>query len=383
MASPFVSLFGGTPFRLWIPPRARPPGVRQTRLALRNAARYGARMIFSFDAYVTAALFDRAGRAGFALGDGTVRFEAEGGFVTVEAHGGPMGGAVLAACVHPSGRGLVTGGDDGRVVWSRVEDDEVVATVLAEVKNKWIEHVTASAASGLIAFSAGKEAHVLDVADPAFRRVFTHDKTVSGVAFDPKGRRLACAGYGGVWLWWSKIAEQKPQLMKWAGSHGALSYSPDGKFLVSSMQDNQMHGWRLSDGKDMRMGGYPSKTKSLAFLDKGALLVTSGSYGAVVWPFAGANGPMGKEAAEIGFSRDSLVAQVAGVAGEPVIAAGHENGRIWVAHLRSGRIETPKAEKGAPITALSFDADGARLAWGDDSGEAGILTVPDVSVRQF
>jgi hypothetical protein len=33
-------------------------------------------MIYSFDAYVTAALFDKAGRAAFALGDGTVRFDA-------------------------------------------------------------------------------------------------------------------------------------------------------------------------------------------------------------------------------------------------------------------------------------------------------------------
>jgi hypothetical protein len=32
----------------------------------------------SFDAYVTTALFDRAGRAAFALGDGTVRFEDGG-----------------------------------------------------------------------------------------------------------------------------------------------------------------------------------------------------------------------------------------------------------------------------------------------------------------
>ena len=30
---------------------------------------------YTFDAYVTAALFDRDGRALFALGDGTVRFE--------------------------------------------------------------------------------------------------------------------------------------------------------------------------------------------------------------------------------------------------------------------------------------------------------------------
>lgn len=342
-------------------------------------------MIFSFDAFVTAALFDSAGRAAFALGDGTVRLQTEDGYVTVEAHGGgPMGGAVLSAVVHPSGHGLITGGDDGRVVWSRIEAGEVVASVLAEVKGKWIEHLAASPASGLIAFTAGREAHVRDSADPAFARVFVHEKTVSGLAFDPKGRRLATAAYGGVQLWWAKIAEQKPQILKWAGSHIAVTFSPDGKFLVSSMQENQLHGWRLSDGKDMRMGGYPAKIKSVAFFDKGNLMVTAGANGAVVWPFAGASGPMGKEAAEIGFSRDSLVVRVAGIDALPVSIAGQDNGKIWIAHMRNGRIETLKAEKGAAISALTVSPDGQRLAWGDEDGEAGVIAIPDISApRQF
>ena len=338
-------------------------------------ARYGAGMILSFDAYVTAALFDRAGRAGFALGDGTVRFVAEGGYVTVEAHQG----AVLAAVVHPSGLGLVTGGDDGRVVWSRVEGGELVSTLVAEIKGRWIEHVAASPASGLIAFTAGKDAHVRDVKDPAFTRCFTHEKTASGLAFDPKGRRLAVAGYGGVALWWAKIAEQKPQMLKWAGSHIAAAFSPDGKFLVSSMQENQLHGWRMSDSKDMRMGGYPAKIKSLAFFDKGSLMVTAGANGAVVWPFAGASGPMGKEAAEIGFSRDSMVVRVAGVEALPVAVAGQDDGKIWAAHMRTGRIETLKAEKGAAISALSVSPNGTQLVWGDEDGEAGLIAIPDLS----
>ena len=68
-------------------------------------------MPFAFAAYVTDARFDRSGGAVFALGDGTVRWE-DG--ATAEAHDG----AVLCAAAHPSGEGLITGGDDGRLMWS-------------------------------------------------------------------------------------------------------------------------------------------------------------------------------------------------------------------------------------------------------------------------
>ncbi len=108
-------------------------------------------------------------------------------------------------------------------------------------------------------------------------------------------------------------------------------------------------------------------------------MVTAGANGAVVWPFAGASGPMGKEAAEIGFSRDSMVVRVAGLDAQPVAFAGQDNGKIWAAHMRNGRIETLKAEKGAAISALSVSPDGQRLAWGDEDGEAGVINIPDIS----
>ena len=76
-------------------------------------------------------------------------------------------------------------------------------------------------------------------------------------------------------------------MLKWAGSHVAIVWSPDGKFLISGMQENALHGWRVADEKNMRMGGYPTKVKSLAFMAKGNLMATSGANGVVVWPFAG------------------------------------------------------------------------------------------------
>jgi WD40 repeat protein len=321
-------------------------------------------MPYAFNAYVTAALFDAAGHAAFALGDGTVRFDAG---ETVEAHDG----AVLAAAVHPSGQGLVTGGDDGRLVWSQPGE----ARELAKLPGRWIESVAGSAESKLIAFSAGREVHVRDAADPSFARVFAHEKSVADVTFDPKGRRIAAATYGGVALWYARIESQKPLLLKWAGSHLVSAFSPDGKFLISAMQDNQLHGWRVADEKNMRMGGYPAKVKSLAFLAKGQMLATSGSSGVVVWPFAGSTGPMGKQAAEIGFDESAMVVRVAAAPSLGWVAAGLDDGRVWACDLAGQKIIPLKAEKGAPVSALAMTPDAKRVAWGDEDGNAGVAEV--------
>ncbi len=317
---------------------------------------------FAFAAYVADARFDGAGQAWFALGDGTVRGQ---GVADRVAHKG----AVLCATVHPSGSGLLTGGDDGVVSWTRADGTQP----LFERPGRWIDALDASAATGVVAYACGREVHVRDVADQTFERVFRHERSVAALALDPKGRRLACATYGAVMLWYARIAEQKPQSLKWAGSHIGVAWSPDARFVVSSMQENALHGWRLSDGKDMRMGGYPAKVRSLAFLGRGRLMASSGAPAAVLWPFAGPDGPMGKEAVEVGFHEGSEVCRVAGTLGGSRLAGGRTDGSVWVAELAGQGVRELVPAGGGPVSALALSADGARLAYGDESGRAGVL----------
>lgn len=320
-------------------------------------------MSLSFDAFVTAALFDAGGEAVFALGDGHVRWV---GGAAQTPHDGP----VLAAVRHPTAEGVITGGDDGRLVWSRRDGTQL----LAEVKGRWVEAVDAQPGASLVAFSAGREARVIDVADAAFSRVFTHERSVADVALDARARRLAAATYGGAALWYARIAEQQPVMLRWAGSHIAVQFSPDGRFLLSSMQENALHGWRLADARDMRMGGYPAKVRSLAFLENGRMLATAGANGVVVWPFAGADGPMGKQAMEIGFDERALVTRVAAELGSARLAAGLGDGRVWACDVGSGKRGDVKAALGPPISALAVAGD--RIAWGDEEGGAGVLDFP-------
>ena len=321
-------------------------------------------MQISFHAYVASALFDRNG-AVFALGDGSVRFDTG---EVVQAHEG----VVLSAALHPDGDGIITGGDDGRLVWSRRSG----AVELCNIGGKWIDAVAASPQSGLIAVAAGRDLIVRDARDASFERRFRHDRTVADVAFDPKGRKIAVASYGGVLLWFARIAEQKPQMLKWPGAHTGVTFSPDGKFVLSAMQENALHGWRLSDAKDMRMAGYPGKIRSMVFIAKGALMATSGGPGVVIWPFAGANGPMGREAVEIDVDESALVVRCAGASGLPRLTWGRADGRVFSADLDVTGVHEIRAEKGAQITALAMSPDGKQVAYGDEDGEAGVVSLP-------
>ena len=324
-------------------------------------------------AHVVAVAWERAGWAA-ATAEGAVRFEAG---ATVTAHEG----AALCMALHPSGDGVVTGGDDGRLVWSRAGAG---AVELARTGGRWIDAVAAHSGSGLIAFAAGRDLHVRDAGDAAFSRRFAHERAVADVAFDPKGLRIAVATYGGARLWYARVAAQTPVALAWAGSHTGAWWSPDGRFLVTAMQENDLHGWRVADAKDMRMSGYPSKVRSAVFLSKGSLLATAGAAGAVIWPFAGAGGPMGKDAVEIGASeapqgaegaRPPLVVRVAGAPSGSVLVAARDDGRVWSADLRSPRRAVLKPAGAAPISALAVSPDGARAAWGDADGRAGALAL--------
>ncbi len=108
----------------------------------------------------------------------------------------------------------------------------------------------------------------------------------------PKGQRLALAHYNGATLWYPNVAGE-PQKLEWKGSHLGITVSADQRFVVTTMQEPQLHGWRLEDGQHMRMSGYPGKVRSFAWTQGGKFLATSGASEAILWPFSGKNGPMG------------------------------------------------------------------------------------------
>lgn len=316
-------------------------------------------------AHVTAVAF-LGDVAFFALGDGTVlRVDGEDE-KRLDAH--PNGSVLLAAC---NGRRMVTGGDDGRVV-------EILADgrldVLAESSGGWIDAL-ALGHDGALAWSSGKAVTARD--SRGWTASIESHSAVRGLAFAPKGFQLAIAHYGGATLWFPR-AVAKPKLLEWKGSHIDVTWSPDARFVVTTLQENALHGWRVADSAHMRMTGYPSKTRSMSWSSDGDWLATSGADAAICWPFKTKDGPMGKPPKEMAV-RPSKVSRVVFHPRAPVLAVGYDDGCILMARTSDpGELLARKPGEGGPITALAWDGEGKRLAFGTDDGTAGVLTLPKV-----
>ena len=324
-----------------------PSVVDRTRLVASGAPIVGAHML------------DRT--AVFVLGEQELLFvAAEGEERRVLVHGGGILNSTLAV-----GR-ILTGGDDGKVVATDARgESEIIAS---DPKQRWIDHVAAGR-DGAVAWSAGK---CVFVRDPKGKeKTIGVASTVGGLSFAPKGLRLAIAHYNGVTLWFPN-AQAKPEALEWKGSHLAASFSPDGRFLVTAMQEPTLHGWRLADAKHMRMSGYSARVRSLDWTSDGKWLASGGSEQLILWPFQSKDGPMGKTPSMFA----AFQVRVETVACHPrrdAVAVGYADGTLLLVRIDDGAEVLAKKPGGGAVSALAWNSTGTLLAWGTEEGEAGVI----------
>ncbi|QWG22815.1 WD40 repeat domain-containing protein [Bradyrhizobium sediminis] len=276
------------------------------------------------------------------------------------------GGGIL--CAASDGARIVMGGDDGKLV--ALDGKGEVKLLATDARRRWIDNVAVHP-DGAFAWSAGKTAFVRS--GRGEDKSLDAPSTVGGLAFAPKGLRLAVAHYNGVTLWFPNMAA-KPDVLEWAGSHLGVVFSPDNKFLVTAMHEPALHGWRLADVRHMRMTGYPGRVRSMSWSAGGKALATSGADTVILWPFGSKDGPMGKEPAMLA----PLKARVSMVACHPkqdILAAGYSDGTILMVRLEDGAEILVRKNGGAQVAALAWNAKGTQLAFAAEDGEAGLLAL--------
>jgi WD40 repeat protein len=297
----------------------------------------------------------------FVLSEEALQFAEPSGEVRrMDIHAG----AILATA--SDGERIVSGGDDGKVVTTDLGSSRVLAT---DPKHRWIDHV-ALGPDGAVAWSAGKTAY----AQAKTLREFEAPSTVGGLSFLPKGFRLAIAHYNGATLWFPNAPQSKPEQFEWKGSHLGVTVSPDGRFLVTTMQEPMLHGWRIADRKHMRMSGYAARVTSLGWTVGGRWLATSGSNQIILWPFQTKDGPMGKQPRLLA-PAEQRVNVVACHPKQDIVAAGYEDGMVLLVRVEDGAEILAKKPGESPVTALAWSHDGTLFAFGTESGGAGIINL--------
>ena len=330
--------------------RTRELGIGETEIEKRG-------LKLNFDApLTTVASIDDAVGAGF--GDGSLTFFRPGlAPVTHKIHEG------VILCMAKHKNGLISGGDDGRFLAIKQNGD---ITEIAVFGTKWVDCVAAS--DEIVACSSGSDVHLFEHGK-SDGKVFKRLSTVGGFAFDKKGQRLAVAHYEGVTIWERSKRRWKSTRLFWKGSHGNVSFSPDGKYIVTTMQENSVHGWRLRDKGDLAMSGYPAKVKSLDWVGDTPFLATSGADEAICWPFDGKFGPMERSPVCVAHNRKKLATFVRGLPGEEAVFAGFQDGAVLLAKLdEEKKAIAIRGSTNAEVSGIAVSNCGSHILIGDIAG---------------
>jgi WD40 repeat protein len=311
------------------------------------------------ESYCLAALFIGE-TAAFALADGSLH-RCDGSTHATSVHDG-----LLAAVPTRDGKAVATGGEDGRVC---KVDMQGTVVQLAHVARKWITTVAAGP-DNTLAFASGRAVWLLDAQGTA--RTFEHKSAAEGVEFSPDGSRLAVARYNAVSLHPVAGAGAAVEL-EWKAMNTGVTFSPDGRFVVARMRESGLHGWRLSDAQHMRMLGYAAGVSSWSWGAGGNWLATSGAPAAILWPFEGEDGPMGRSPLELGEREASIVSAVAFHPFRRHLAIGYADGVIQTAEVDEPCDVVVRSGGRGSITSLGWNSTGARLAFGSEQGECGVL----------
>lgn len=200
---------------------------------------------------------------------------------------------------------LATGGQDGGVrFWDAATGAQ---TAEAKLGNAWVEHLVAASvgsplagagsdasklAGPLLFATAGKKLVALKTDGSVAHAYPESSKTISALAMGPSSH-LASACFGQVRVF-DAVTFAPAKEYAYGNALLALTWSPDGRWLVAGCHDNAVHLWAPAEDLELHMSGYETKLRELSFSHDSKWLATGGGRDACVWDCSGP-GPEGRE----------------------------------------------------------------------------------------
>src|SRR5258708_5373760 len=293
---------------------------------------------------------------------GITLYDAATGAVRHSLPGHDDGANCLAWSPMVSSQLLATGGQDGFVrLW-----DASTGKQTAEVKlgNAWVEHLAWQLAGGLLFAAAGKKLVALKPDGSVAHTFPDAPKTISALASSPSGAACAAAYFGGVCLWdTATFAAQKE--LPCGNAILALTWSPDGRWLVAGCHDNAVHLWVPAEDLELHMSGYETKLKELSFSRDSKWLAPRGRKDGSVWDCAGA-GPENREPLLLPHQARVCAVAFQHQHGLLATAAGDGEFCLWAPTRKNPLVAEVKLP--AAATKFAWRADDSLLAVGSGKG---------------
>jgi len=275
---------------------------------------------------------------------------------------------------------LASGGQDGKVrFW-----DALIGCQTSEMESgpgAWVERVQwrpiapNSRAhvpnSNLLAAAAGRKLLLMNT-DGAIAHVFPDaPKTLSALAWHPRGGAIAAAYFGGVVLWDANDYQVQRQFA-YGGAIETLVWSPDGRWLVAGAQDKAVHLWIPDEDQEFHMSGYETKVREVSFSADSRWLATGGARDACVWDCSGA-GPEGRE--PLALPHPDRVCAVAFQQAHGLLATAANDGDVGLWSITHGGSRVATVKLTAPASNLVWSPDDTLLAIGSQKGGVLVLQV--------
>lgn len=328
----------------------------------------------SSDGYLLAAV----GQKGTVL-----LFDAESGELLKSFQGHePDKGDVWGVAFHPDNKWLVTGGEDGQIIFWDLSDRKKILRCSTEEVHRWSApaevYGLALSPDGNLLASGGTDKNIITIWDVNTGDVLQilkgHEGNVFGLGFSPDGERLASASYDKTAIIWNLETGEPLHILKGhLDKVVRVAFHPNGGILATSSLDKSVRLWDVESGEAIDiLNGHGSKIFGLAFFDSGRRLV-SASHDRTLRIWDTDSGVMLKVLQ--GHIEESL-----GVtATDDYILSASKDGTLqrWDIYSETGEsmelIDMPYRPYSVAIA-----PDGSKVAVGFDNGRMGLYALPDV-----
>jgi WD40 repeat protein len=278
---------------------------------------------------------------------------------------------VRALAFSPDGERLISGSEDGQVILWKMADGLVR---VATLPHRGAVPAVAFSRDGrsLLTGSADGTARLWDTRSGSpLCGPLAHPGGVRAVALRPDGQLLATGGEDHVVrLWTAPAGQLVRELREHTGAVRALAFHPGRGLLVSGSEDSHAILWDLQTGDVRKKMAHENEIVATAFSPDGRFLVTaSEDHMARLW-----RGDTGEPIGSPLIHQDDLHVMRISSDGRTILTAGEDHTvRLWKAPGAPQAITLPR-----PVPSVDFSPDGKYLA----AVSGGIVVLCDLATSE-